>query len=286
MQNQKIGLFINGRDEVKALAEEIIGVLHEKGKVAYLLREQAEELNLTSQDYLLSEVDFLAQIELLVVIGGDGTFLKAAELVHKVGIPLLGINKGRLGFLSELEAKDFSQALDCLLVGSYELEARMMIHAALYRDNKCIAEGVGLNDITLNRDPIEVTLSCETYLAKEKIAAYLGDGLIVATPTGSTGYSLSVGGPLIYPGTDCFIITPIAPHSLGTRPVIVPAESEINVYLHEMTQKAYLFCDGRLVFELKGRDRISLSRAKEAINLVHLRPHRFFETVSTKLLSH
>ena len=109
MQNQKIGLFINGRDEVKALAEEIIGVLHDKGKVAYLLREQAEELNLTSQDYLLSEVDFLAQIELLVVIGGDGTFLKAAELVHKVGIPLLGINKGRLGFLSELEAKDFSQ---------------------------------------------------------------------------------------------------------------------------------------------------------------------------------
>lgn len=198
----------------------------------------------------------------------------------------MGINKGRLGFLSELEAKDFSQALDCLLVGSYELEARMMIHAALYRDNKCIAEGVGLNDITLNRDPIEVTLSCETYLAKEKIAAYLGDGLIVATPTGSTGYSLSVGGPLIYPGTDCFIITPIAPHSLGTRPVIVPAESEINVYLHEMTQKAYLFCDGRLVFEPKGRDRICLSRAKEAINLVHLRPHRFFETVSTKLLSH
>lgn len=281
MKNRHIGLFINERVKVKFLAEEVARQLETKGAKVYLLATQAE--GMAKALHLLEEEAFLETIDLLIVIGGDGTFLQAANLVAKKDIPLLGINKGRLGFLSELEARDFAVSIDSLLSGSYEIEARMMIEVRVFRDGKQIAEAVGLNDITLNRDPMETTLLCEAYLAHEKIDAYLGDGLIVATPTGSTGYSLSVGGPLIYPGTNCFIITPIAPHSLATRPVIVPDRSQINVILNTSAKRAYLFSDGRLVSELKGSDRVVITEAKEVTKLVHLRPHRFFETVTNKL---
>lgn len=281
MKNAHIGLYINERVKVKFLAEEVARQLEAKGANVYLLASQAQGMAKALQ--FLDEEAFLEKIDLLIVIGGDGTFLQAANLVAKKEIPLLGINKGRLGFLSELEASDFAVSIDNLLVGNYEIEARMMINVRIFREDRKIVEAVGLNDITINRDPMETTLLCEAYLAHEKIDAYLGDGLIVATPTGSTGYSLSVGGPLIYPGTDCFIITPIAPHSLTTRPVIVPDSSQINVILSKEAKKAYLFSDGRLVSELLGSDRVVITEAKEVTKLVHLRPHRFFETVSNKL---
>lgn len=281
MKISHIGLFINERAKVKTLAERVSQLLLEKGAFVYLLEEQASED--TKNATILDKATFLDTIDFLLVIGGDGTFLRGANLVALKNIPILGINKGRLGFLSELEDCDVKKAIDKVLLGEFDLEPRMMIHVSHFRNGECIGESSGLNDITINRNPMETTLYCEAYLLHEKIDEYLGDGLIVATPTGSTGYSMSVGGPLIYPGTDCFIITPIAPHNLGTRPVIVPADSRVHIYLTDDTKEAYLFCDGRLVGNMTSGDKIIVKQAREVIHLVHLRPHRFFETVRSKL---
>ena len=281
MKNKAIGLFINERIKVKFLAEEVAKLFLNKGVMVYLLEEQAKGVLMSAT--ILPKEEFLATIDILVVIGGDGTFLRAANLVAKKEIPLLGLNKGRVGFLSELEDSDFPKEIDNLLLGNYELESRMMIDIALFRADKCIVRDIGLNDITINRNPFETTLFCVAYLGQEKIDTYLGDGLIIATSTGSTGYSLSVGGPLIYPGTDCFIISPIAPHSLDTRPVIIPADRQINIPFPQDVQEAYLFCDGRCLEKVLHGDRVVIKRAKETIDLVRLRPHRFFETVKAKL---
>lgn len=282
MKNNQIGIFINERSDVRLLAESIVHALRAKGVQVYMLEEQGEPLGEDIKSLDLNA--FLSTIDLLIVIGGDGTFLRAAGVVSGVNIPLLGINKGHLGFLSELEVDDFAVAIDVVLEGHYEIDERMMIRVEVFNsEDRCIVDKIGLNDITLNRHPMDTTIRCEAYLGHQLIDIYLGDGLIVATPTGSTGYSLSTGGPLIYPGTDCFILTPIAPHALGTRPVIIPTDSHINLFLHEPEEPSFLFCDGRLIANLTGGERIKISCADEITHLVHLKPHPFFQTVNNKL---
>ena len=223
--------------------------------------------------------------QLVLVIGGDGTFLRAAHSLGVHGLPMLGINKGHLGFLSELEEDAFVQHLDSLIQGHFQIEKRMLIQAHIYRDQVKIGSAFGLNDLVINRHHNENSIDIEVYHGKSLIDRYSGDGLILATPTGSTGYALSAGGPLIYPGTDCLLVTPICSHFLGTRAVIVPATDTLDIKITRMQEKAYFVADGLACYDLLEGDYIHVERSKDMIQMVHLCEHPFFEAVRHKLLN-
>lgn len=280
--HQAVGIYYNGnRKDIAQVAQHVAGLF------------AAHQVDVFSGDTLQAEQagisylplsEFLARITLMVVIGGDGTFLRAAAMVREAGIPLIGINQGTLGFLAELELEEFEEKLDRLIAADYAIEERMTISGELYREGACLCKTVGLNEVTINRDPVENTLELGVYLGEELIDSYKADGIIVATPTGSSGYSLSAGGPLIYPGTDCLIVNPICAHMLGTDAVIVPAVGDIRIHLTRSTKDAYLLTDGRYATHLRQGDVVRIYKADTPTRIVHTEKHQFFETVRNKLL--
>lgn len=278
-----IGLYANSqREDIRELCTYVVDTLQQHGISVYAHSDAALPISTLSR---LDAKEFNDTVDLLLVIGGDGTFLRAAHLVGVYGIPMLGINKGHLGFLSELEEEEFFRAINDILAGRYNIESRMMISAEVYRKNTYLGRVSGLNDLVINRNRDDNTIACEVFLGEALVDRYSGDGLIVATPTGSTGYSLSAGGPLIYPGTDCLIVNPICSHFLGTRSVIVPADDAIDVVITRSNHVTYFVADGVQAMELLEGDRLHVTRAKEEIHLVHVREHPFFEAVRNKLLN-
>lgn len=283
MSYQQIGIYVNGsREDIRRLTTDVADALRAKGAIPYL--PEGHVTPIEGIEALDLEV-FLDTVDMVLVIGGDGTFLRAAGLVGTAGIPMLGINKGHLGFLSELEEEEFFESIDLILSGKLRHVPRMMISAIVERNGIPIGTATGLNDLVLNRNREENSMTCEVYLGEALIDRYSGDGLIVATPTGSTGYSLSAGGPLIYPGTDCLIVTPICSHFLGTRAVIVPADHAIDVVITRAERPVYFVADGGRPQELLEGDRLHVTRAETRIELLHVREHPFFEAVRNKLLN-
>lgn len=280
--HQAVGMYYNiKREDTCAIAQYVAGLF------------QARQVDVFAGDQLqaqragilyLPRPEFLERITLMVVIGGDGTFLRAATIVRNAQIPLIGINQGTLGFLAELEVEEFEEKLEQLIAGNYRTEARMTICGELYRDGARICQTVGLNDVTINRDPVENTLELDVYLEEQLVDSYQADGIIIATPTGSTGYSLSAGGPLIYPGTECLIVNPICAHVLGTNAIIVPAAGGIEIHLTRSSKDAYLLTDGRYATHLRQGDTVRVYKAETPTRIVQLEKHQFFETVRNKLL--
>ncbi len=278
-----IGLFLNiNSQETVALAKKIVDDFSRESVKVFCENEEVADL---VQVPLLSKSDFLQKIQLMLVIGGDGTFLQAANIVREASIPILGINRGHLGFLSELEVEEFESNIQRIIHGEYEIENRMTIKGEVFRENQCIASAIALNDISINRHPVENTLHFEAYLHDQYIDSYIGDGMIIATPTGSTAYSFSAGGPLIYPGTNCLIVNPICAHILGTSPIIIPADGIIHILLRRCEEDAYFIADGRKAVPIKQGDYIRVSQGQHSIKMVQLKDHQFFETVRHKLLN-
>ena len=260
--------------------------------IAQLLREHdADVITITTDAQALpgvpavSATSLCEHIDVLIAVGGDGTILQAAGLVVDSRIPILGVNKGHLGFLSEIEVEEFEDALPSILDGNYLIDERMMIQGRFVDRSGVQHRMIALNDLVINRNLLDNMLECEADMEGQLIDYYAGDGIIVATPTGSTGYSLSADGPLIYPGTDCLIVNPICPHVLGTAAVIVPADREIRIKITRSREPASVFADGRLEGTMQIGDVLSIRRAPESIRLVHLREHPFFDAVRNKLLN-
>lgn len=280
---EKVGIYLNiTQDEIVHITEHIVNLLNAQHVAIYSNDRDAAQI--LGVDYLDNGA-FVNTIEILLVVGGDGTFLRAADIVRDKGIPLLGINRGHLGFLSQLEASEFEEHFDQILAGEFGVEERMTIIGTIMRDDRIINQLVGLNDVSINRNPTENTITYEIFLNDQFIDRYQGDGMIFATPTGSTGYSLSAGGPLIYPGTDCFIINPICAHIIGTRAVIVPAKDELRFRLTHCVDKAFLIADGRDAVILHEGDEVCLCKGKQPVHMVQFGDHLFFEAVRNKLLN-
>lgn len=280
--HQAVGIFYNiNRKDIAVIAQHVAALFASRGVAVFSGdQRQAAQAEIT----YLPKAEFLAQITLMVVIGGDGTFLRAAAVVREAGIPMIGINQGTLGFLAELELEEFEENIERLIAGEYGIEERMTITGELIRDERRLCQTVGLNEVTINRDPVENTLELGVYLEDELIDSYQADGIIVATPTGSSGYSLSAGGPLIYPGTECFIVNPICAHMLGTDAVIVPASGEIRIRLTRTTKDAYLLTDGRYATHLRQGDVVRICKGDTPTHIIHTDKHQYFETVRNKLL--
>jgi NAD+ kinase len=222
--------------------------------------------------------------DLVVAIGGDGTMLYAADLVRGKDKPLLGVNRGRLGFLADVSPSDMLESIDRVLAGQYSVESRLLLAAAIRGSDGEATLTMALNDVVLQRRETGRMVDFETRIDGGYINTHAGDGLIVATPTGSTAYSLSCGGPIVEPGLDAVVLVPICPHTLSDRPIVIPASRTIEVTLLERdSTKAEVVIDGRSVGELTPDDRLTISASDERLTLIHPPGYDYYDILRTKL---
>ena len=275
-----IGLIINSyKEQIVQIGRQVITLLREQNVNVLAMGEEAEALALNA----VSAETFCNKAQMVLVIGGDGTMLRAARTVYSKEIPILGINQGYLGFLTEVEVEHLDKAIAQLLSGNYQVERRMMLNAAVYRDGVCIADVNALNDMVVTKGALSRIIRTELYLDEELVEQHYGDGLIFSTPTGSTGYSLSAGGPIVYPSIDVCIMAPICSHSLISRPVIFSPEHTLTVRMESVSTPAMLTVDGQNGVELQQGDLIHIRKAEHDTCLLVLEQRNFFAVLQGKL---
>ncbi|WP_443939923.1 NAD kinase [Pedobacter sp. MW01-1-1] len=220
--------------------------------------------------------------DVLLSLGGDGTLLDTLSLIRNSGIPVIGINFGRLGFLASINKNEIESALKALINQEYTLDTRSLL--VLESENNLFGEeNFALNDITIHRRDNSAMMIIHASMNQEFINSYWADGLIIATPTGSTAYSLSCGGPIIYPDSENFVVTPIAPHNLNVRPVVLPDDNELSFEVEARESKFLVSCDSRTV-TVEGAVKITIKKANFCINLIRLNNETYLGTLRNKLL--
>ena len=206
-------------------------------------------------------------LDLVVVLGGDGTLLSAARITAAIGVPLLGVNLGSLGFLTEVPLQSLYSMLDAIAQGRAPIEQRTLIKVEIHRDGVVRGSYLVFNDAVVNKTPLARLNTYDLYVDKTFVSGYRADGMIIATPTGSTAYSLSAGGPVLMPSVRALVITPVAPHSLTHRPLVVPDSSEIEILLRSEEEVAYLSLDGQPGLDLRDGDRVRCRRSEHMVSL-------------------
>jgi NAD+ kinase len=223
-------------------------------------------------------------VEMVVVLGGDGTLLAAARALQKKPIPILGVNLGGLGFLTEITLAELYPMLEAILRGRYKTDERMLLEARVWRRGKVVDTFSVLNDVVINKGALARIIELETSVDQAYLTTFRADGLIISTPAGSTGYSLSAGGPIVYPSLRSIIITPICPHTMTNRPLIVPEEAVINVTLCSADQEVFLTLDGQVGFKMELRDRVEIKKGEGFVRLIKSPSRGYFEVLRQKLM--
>jgi NAD+ kinase len=221
-------------------------------------------------------------LDLVVVLGGDGTLLSAARVTAAVDVPLLGVNLGSLGFLTEVPLQSLYPMLEAIGQGRAAVERRSLMQVELLRGDEVRGSYLVFNDAVVNKTALARLNTYDLYIDKAFVSSYRADGMIVATPTGSTAYSLSAGGPVLMPSVKAFVVTPVAPHSLTHRPLVVPDSVEIEILLRSEEEVAYLSLDGQPGFDLRDGDRVRCRRSQHQVNLFRTGTD-FFHVLRTKL---
>ena len=230
--------------------------------------------------------DLPHKCDLIVVLGGDGTLIGVANRIARAGtgVPILGVNFGSLGFLTEIALPELYDAMAAMLAGRAELEPRAMLTARTIRDEALFAEHIVLNDIVVTKGAMSRIIEIAVAVGEEPVTRVRADGLIIASPTGSTAYNLAAGGPIVHPAVDAMLLTPIAPHTLTNRPVIIPAASEVHLRpVMEAEDEVFVTFDGQAGFPLRPGDRVSVRRASRALNIVKSPKRTYFELLREKL---
>ncbi|MGH9762223.1 MAG: NAD(+)/NADH kinase [Blastocatellia bacterium] len=221
--------------------------------------------------------------EAIVVLGGDGTMIAAARLVGGSGTPVLGINLGSLGYLTDFAVEDTEKALDSLCEGDYEIDPRAMLDWRAVRQDEEFASGIVLNDVVINKSTVARIIEIDCWVDSRQLTKYRGDGLIVATPTGSTAYNLSAGGPIIHPDAQAVCIAPICPHTLTNRPIVLPDTIKVTLQLITREQEVMLTSDGQTGIPLLAEDRIEIKKSPNPFNMVRPRDRDYFQILRDKL---
>jgi NAD+ kinase len=272
----------------KYQAQGIRGVLEE---IAHFLVRQGLEVSLEEQtaqntgmlDYgALSPPQIGAKCDLAFVVGGDGTMLGIARQLARHGTPLVGINQGRLGFMTDVPVSQFAQILAPMIAGDYEEERRTMLEGGVWRDGHSIFEGFAMNDVVVSRGATASMVELKVDIGDEFIANLRSDGLIIASPTGSTAYSLSAGGPILHPGIAGWVLVPIAPHDLSNRPIVLPDTGEISIEIVAGREASVSF-DMQSLASLMHGDRISVRRSAHQVRFLHPRGWSYYATLRRKL---
>ena len=284
IQLNTIGLFGKYGDasigqEIRQLAE----FLQARGLRIHLEEGTAALLSPPIGDSLtLSEMG--KHIDLGIVIGGDGTMLHVARHLAPHKVPVLGVNLGRLGFLTDIPADTMTQEIGKILDGDYQTEERFLLHAEVMRNGKIVYNLDALNDVIVNKGELARLIEFETYLDGEFVTSMRADGIIIATPTGSTAYALSAGGPILHPTLAAMVLAPICPHTLSDRPIVVSNDSVVEIVMTGMSQqRAHLTFDGQSNFSLNENDHIYVRRAEHPIKLIHPSGRNHYNVLRMKL---
>ena len=281
---QRIGVIGKFADpSVSATLEQLSNCLLGHG-VEVFLDETTAELHPRCTLKTLTRSELGAQCDLAIIVGGDGSFLNAARTLAPFDIPMLGINLGRLGFLTDVAPSRMEEELALILAGHYQQEQRSMLHSGILRNGEIIAESNALNDVVLHKWDVARMIEFETYIDGEFVNKQRSDGLVVATPTGSTAYALSGGGPILAPTLDAFVLVPICPHTLSNRPIVVEGKSHIEIVLKEGNQgNAQVTWDGQINQRLHAGDRIRIERSAHPLRLIHPPEHCTYKVLREKL---
>ncbi|MBR4758908.1 MAG: NAD(+)/NADH kinase [Lachnospiraceae bacterium] len=248
-----------------------------------------DELTVADRQHAVREpLDVPKDTQCILVLGGDGTLLQAARDTLGLGIPLLGVNLGTLGFLAEIEKNDIDQALDKLLADDFTSEERMLLSGSIVRDGEKIYDGHALNDIVVGRSGHLMVLPVQLMVNGQQLVSYLADGMIVSTPTGSTAYNLSAGGPIVSPAARLMVVTPICPHTLNTRSVILSPEDQVEILLGDSkdgqdTVKGEVYFDGGLPVIVSKTDRIVIRQSSLSVTLIRLNSESFLKQLHNRL---
>lgn len=271
------------KDKDFEFTNSIIRYLESKGKVCYTQAKDAvsnTNYNYTNADMIPKDTDCV------IVLGGDGTLIQAARDLSKLELPLLGINIGTLGFLVDIDKEQALPAIDCVLDGDYEIDERMMLEGRAYRDGELIYSNVALNDVVINRSGALRVIDFDIYVNDEYLTSYTADGLIISTPTGSTAYNLSAGGPIAQPNSDLIILTPVCPHKINKRSIILDSCDEICVKMspsRSNEEERVASFDGELHTNLISGDKVIITRAPQKTKIVKTSKLSFFQVLSKKM---
>ena len=249
-----VGLVINlKKKNVLEVAEKISQWFHQHRIKVYEYKDYFSNINCVSSDKSIKNFE---NLDLILVLGGDGTLLNTARSAAPHQIPILGVNMGYLGFLTEVDLENLFYSLERLVSGKYSLEERMMLHCELKRERCIIDSFLALNDIVVAKGPFSRMILFDTFVNEQYIDTFSADGIIVSTPTGSTAYSLSAGGPIVFPELELMLITPICPHTLYSRPMVIGPDNNIRIVLKSESEEIMITIDGQHGYKLRKQDEV------------------------------
>ena len=283
MSRGTIGIIYKRSLELARLeAQKLENRLKEKGLAVFSEEVTAGEKLNACQD---TPSTFPGNLDFLVVLGGDGTLLGAARKVGQFGVPILGVNIGGLGFLTEIPLNRLFPVVELMLKGRLKVESRLMLETRVLREDKEICRFLVLNDVVINKGALARIIDLDVHINDQFLTTFRSDGLIIATPTGSTAYNLSAGGPILYPSLANFVLTPICPFTLTNRPIILPDSDTISIGMgNESEEKVILTFDGQVGFDFSYGDRVVIKKSKKGIKLIKSPDQSYFEILRAKLM--
>ena len=265
-------------EAMRTLAQHLLG----KGHVVRVIADEALALD-GAGVHTVPETELAPGADLIVAVGGDGAMLHAARMAAMADVPVLGVNRGRLGFLADVGPEQMLQSLDDALGGRCQAERRMLLAAQLLADGRPI-DALALNDVVVAKRETGRMVDVRTWVDGAYVNTHVGDGFIIATPTGSTAYALSCGGPIVHPSLDAVVLVPVCPHTLSDRPIVVPADSVVEIELADRFEsRAQVVCDGIVLCDLDPGVRLRIERARVSATLLHPPGHDYYRILRSKL---
>ena len=279
---QKIGVIAKPRN--LNTGEEVLRPLktwlEDKGLEVFWDRDTAALIQ-ESSSFLKSDIP--SQAEMIIVLGGDGTLISVARLIEGRNIPILGVNRGGLGFLTEVTMEELYPLLERVLAGEMMIDERILLNTHIHRQGERITQYTAVNDIVVNKGALARIIELEVYIDRQYVITFRADGLIISTPTGSTAYSLAAGGPIVHPAMGALILTPICPHTLTHRPIVLPDDVKIEVILNVDNVDVHATLDGQVGFALKYRDVVEVRKSHHKVQLIRSPSRSYYQILRTKL---
>lgn len=279
-----IGVFGKYRDaSVEEPLKDLTKHLENKGIEVKIGHTTAAEITRDLPQERIDD-DLCASIDLAIVIGGDGTLLHVARNMALSKVPVVGVNRGRLGFLTDIPQTEMLSQIDAILDGEYSIEQRMMLDVKVTRDKEVLYQQIALNDVVIGKHALERLISWQAHVNGQFVTSARSDGVIFATPTGSTAYALSAGGAIMHPGIGVISLVPISPHTLSNRPITLPGDASIELTIKNRTEhSAHVSCDGLIGFKLLGDETVEVTRSNHEVQLVHTENYNYFAMLRAKL---
>ncbi|MCH8157775.1 MAG: NAD(+)/NADH kinase [Nitrospinae bacterium] len=278
---KNIGVFCKPKAPTgKKILHELVRWLRDRDYNACMDRDTAAIIDETSS---LEKDEIPRQTDLLIVLGGDGTLLSVARIAHAHDVPILAINLGSLGFLTEVSLQELYPSLENVLAGKFDVEHRMLLNARLWRNDKKVGDHNVLNDVVINKGVVARVVNLQVLVDGQYMTSYRADGLIIATPTGSTAYSLSAGGPIIHPSMQALVLSPICPLTLTNRPILVPDHSIIQVKLTTTNENVRVTLDGQEGWDMQTGDTLEIKKTQTTLKLIPAPNKNYYQILRQKL---